>query len=82
MASFESGVSRYVWGVATIRIPFPVDFRGNECICCAQCDLYSRSSGRCPITHEVTQYPDKYVGGNCPLEREEENESDPASASE
>ena len=74
MSRFESGVARYLKGTAAVTVYFPVDFRGNATICCTACDLYSRTSGRCYLTHEIVPYPDKYVGGRCPLELEVDDE--------
>ena len=68
---FESGVSSYIVGQATVTVAFPVDHRGNPHVCCAMCDLFSRSSNRCPITHAVSEFPDKYIGSRCPLIFEE-----------
>lgn len=65
--SFESGVMSYIVGTATVEVPFPVDFRGNPHVCCAQCDLFSKTSGRCPLTHTISEFPDKYIGSRCPL---------------
>lgn len=67
---FESGVTEYVHGMATIEVFFPKDSRGNADISCYQCKFFSRNNGVCQITKEVTAYPTKYVGSNCPLEIE------------
>lgn len=72
MANFDSGVARYVIGRATVEVGFPVDFRGNEDINCYQCKFFSRNSGVCQLTKEIVEYPQKYVGTACPLERVEE----------
>ena len=64
---FESGVSSYIVATATVGVNFPVDFRGNSHVCCAMCDLWSKTSGRCPLTHAISEFPDKYVGSRCPL---------------
>lgn len=68
---FESGVSRYIVGEATVRVFFPVDSRGNAKIACEVCRFYSTSSRRCNLTGEVPEYPMLHVGSACPLERVE-----------
>ncbi len=74
MGSFESGISSYVHGKATVHNFFPVDQRGNADISCAQCFFFREASRRCGLNGEVSQYPSKYVGGSCPLEIVEEGE--------
>lgn len=72
MANFESGVASYVHGKATVDVYFPVDQRGNADISCTQCFFFREASRRCGLNGEVSQYPSKYVGSNCPLEMVEE----------
>jgi hypothetical protein len=74
MAYFESGVKEYIKAYATIEVAFPVDFKGSADICCYQCQFFSRNNGVCQLTKEITAYPQKYVGTECPLvpERKEE----------
>lgn len=72
MANFESGVASYVHGRATVDVYFPVDQRGNADISCTQCFFFREASRRCGLNGEVSQYPSKYVGSNCPLEIVEE----------
>ena len=67
MANFDSGVKRYITGTAYVSASFPVDWRDNPDISCRQCKFFSRSTGRCNLTQEVSEYPDKYVGSHCPL---------------
>lgn len=71
MADFESGVKEYVKAYAVLTVFFPVDFKGNADISCYQCKFFSRNNGICQLTKEVSAYPQKYVGDNCPLERVE-----------
>lgn len=73
MADFESGVSEYIHAQAIVDVYFPVDFRGNADITCEQCYYYRRSYRTCGLNGEVCQYPNKYVGGSCPLHIAEEN---------
>lgn len=85
MADFESGVAEYVHAQAVVDVYFPVDFHGNADISCEQCYFFRRSYKTCGLNGEVCQYPNKYVGGSCPLHiaeeennntMEEQNESD------
>lgn len=68
MANFDSGVSGYITAFATVTVHFPVDFRGNRFVCCEQCRYYSRSGRLCQLNKEIVEFPEKYVGSNCPLE--------------
>ena len=72
MANFETGVASYIIGKATVTVGFPVDSRGNADIACRHCKFYVRATQRCAINQEIVNYPEKYVGANCPLERVEE----------
>lgn len=71
MPNFESGVKGYITGTATIQNLFPIDFKGNADISCMQCRYFSRNNGICQITKEITAYPSKYVGVNCPFRNDE-----------
>lgn len=68
--SFESGVTAYVHGKATVDVYFPVDSRGNADISCQQCFFFREASRRCGLTGQISEYPNKYVGSHCPLEME------------
>lgn len=68
MNRFESGVKAYITGECTIKAHFPVDFKDNASVNCYQCKYFSRASGICYLTKEVSEYPTKYIGSNCPLE--------------
>ena len=72
MAKFESGVARYIIGTATIRNHFPVDFRGNEDVCCEQCRYYQRYRRSCNLNDAICEYPSKSRGSQCPLTFEED----------
>lgn len=67
MAYFEDGVKEYITGYAVVEVHFPVDYKGNADISCYQCRFFSRSTGICQFTKEISEYPTKYVGSNCPL---------------
>lgn len=74
MANFDSGVASYVMGAAIVKVGFPVDFKGNAEIACKHCKFLERANQRCGLNKEIVNYPDKYVGANCPLERIEEDD--------
>lgn len=68
--SFESGVASYITGKAEVRVHFPVDGRGNADVSCNQCFFFREASRRCGLTGAISEYPNKYVGSECPLEME------------
>lgn len=74
MAYFEDGVKEYIKAYATVVVNFPVDYKGSADICCYQCPFFSRNNGICQLTKEITAYPQKYVGTECPLVPEEREE--------
>lgn len=76
MANFESGVMKYIKAIAVVEVGFPVDWRGNAEIACKHCQFYDRAKQRCNLTQQVVNFPDKYVGECCPLERIEEGETE------
>jgi hypothetical protein len=67
MAQLDSGVKGYITGECAVKIHFPVDFRGNAEVNCYQCKMFSRNTGICQLTKEISEYPTKYIGSNCPL---------------
>lgn len=69
MANFESGVGSYIHAQAVVDVYFPVDHKGNEDISCSQCYFFRETQKRCGLNWEVCQYPNRYVGGSCPLVR-------------
>lgn len=69
----KTGVARYIKGTAMVWVHFPVDFKGVAEISCMQCRFFQRTSGRCALTGEISEYPGRYVGSACPLELEESN---------
>lgn len=75
MADFKSGVARYIWATAQVAVSFPVDQKGSEDVCCYQCKFYRRNYRACGLNNEICEYPEKYIGSNCPLTFiEKENE--------
>lgn len=74
MPNFESGVSKYVTGYATVINHFPVDSKGVAYICCEQCDYYKAASRKCSLNNQICEFPARYVGSHCPLELAEGGE--------
>lgn len=72
MVNFDKGVKSYIYGVHTVRVHFPVNHRDVADICCYQCNMFSRNTGICQLTKEISEYPTQYVGSNCPLKFEGE----------
>ena len=68
MASFDSGVAKYIQATATIKVAFPVDFKGNADISCYQCVFFRKNYRTCGLNGEICEYPEKFVGSHCPLE--------------
>lgn len=76
MSHFESGVKSFIKTQATVTVMFPVDFKDHTAINCMQCKFFSRHSGICQLTKEISEYPTKYVGRNCPLTPVDESEGE------
>ncbi|MBO5449416.1 MAG: hypothetical protein J5994_08805 [Ruminococcus sp.] len=76
MAVLESGVAEYITAQATVTVNFPVDFRGNALVACKVCPFLTHSTDMCQLTKELVPFPDKYVGGCCPLEIKEDKDVD------
>lgn len=77
MANFDNGVKRYIKARAVVEVNFPVDWRDKEEIACKHCQFYVRATQRCALNQEIVNYPEYYVGYNCPLEPvEEEKENE------
>ena len=77
MGKFDSGVARYIKTMATVTVSFPVDWRGSADISCKHCPYYVRATQRCALNQAVVNYPERYVGAECPLELiEEETEKE------
>ena len=67
MANFDSGVKGYITGKYLVEVHFPVDWKDNPDVSCYQCNFFSRNNGICQITKEISEYPTKYIGSQCPL---------------
>ena len=74
MANFEHGVKRYIKARATVEVCFPVDWRDKEEIACKHCPFYVRATQRCGLNQQIVNYPEHFVGADCPLEPINEEE--------
>ena len=68
-ADFDDGVKRYVTATATVFVHFPVSWKDQEDVCCVQCPFFRHNSRSCALNNEMCEYPEKFVGSRCPLER-------------
>ena len=79
MADFDSGVKRFITGICTVEVHFPVDWKDRADACCMQCPYLSSNERMCQLNKQPVQYPKQYVGFDCPLnfkeKEEKENES-------
>lgn len=73
---FDSGISRYIKAQTTVTVYFPVDSKGVAYINCSQCEYYRMNAHRCGLTGKVSAFPEKFVGGGCPLEVTGDEEND------
>ena len=69
MANFDSGVKGYIHARAIVDVYFPVDYRDNADVSCNQCYYFRRQSRSCALNGQICEYPEKFVGVNCPLDR-------------
>ena len=69
---FESGVSSYITGTAEIKVHFPVDKNGKAYVMCYHCPYFAKYDSKCKLNDSLCDFPEKYVGANCPLEYKEE----------
>lgn len=68
---FETGVASYVTLRGEVVNNFPVDFNGNTHVTCAYCRYYSSTANKCRLTEEIIYGAQKYVGHDCPLNKED-----------
>lgn len=74
MANFDSGVSRYIIGKATVTVGFPVDFKDRAEVACIHCPFLSSNERLCQLNKRPVAFPKTAVGDWCPLEPvEDEN---------
>ena len=74
MPNFDSGVARYIKAKAVVYVNFPVDFKGRSEIACKHCQFYVRATQRCGLNQAVVNYPEYFIGYECPLIPIEEGE--------
>lgn len=74
MASFESGVKGYVKAQAVVTTYFPIDWKGNVEIACKHCNFFVRATQRCGLNQTIVNFPERFVGTECPLEQVEVKE--------
>ena len=74
MANFDDGVKRYIKCKATVYVGFPVDWRDSAEVACKHCPFFVHSTRKCGLTQSVVNFPEKYVGHDCPLEEIIEDE--------
>ena len=78
MSDFSSGVKRYIKAQAVVEVNFPVDWRDRAEIACKHCQFYVRATQRCGLNQQIVNYPDNFIGYDCPLvpvdEKEEETD--------
>ena len=79
MANFDSGVKSFITGECTTKVKFPVDWKDRADVCCMQCPYLSSNERMCQLNKQPVQYPKQYIGYDCPLNfnenEEKENES-------
>jgi hypothetical protein len=75
MSKFDSGVKRYIKAYAVVEVGFPVSWRDSEEIACKHCQFFERAKNKCWLTGQVVNFPDGFVGSECPLEPIEETEN-------
>lgn len=77
MANFDNGVASFIKARAIVEVNFPVDFKGRAEVACKHCNFYIRATQRCGLTQTIVNYPDTYIGVDCPLVPiEEEGETE------
>lgn len=69
MACFDSGVKRYIKARAVVEVNFPVDWKDNAEIACKHCPFYVRATQKCALNQQIVNFPERYVGEYCPLEK-------------
>lgn len=72
---FDSGVDSYIIGRCVVEVAFPVDRRGRAEIACKHCNFFVRATQRCGLNQQIVNYPDSFVGTQCPLIYEENKEN-------
>lgn len=73
MANFDDGIASFIKARVTIEVHFPVDFKGRAEIACKHCNYFVRATQRCGLTQTIVNYPEHFVGTDCPLEEVKED---------
>jgi hypothetical protein len=68
MANFATGVKGYIKARAVVEVSFPIDWKDNAEIACKHCNFYVRATQRCGLTQTIVNFPERYVGEDCPLQ--------------
>lgn len=74
MANFEHGVARYIRARVVVEAYFPVDYKGKEEVACKHCPFFVRATQKCGLNQQVVNYPEHFVGVDCPLVPVDEEE--------
>ena len=74
MSNFSSGVKRFIKARAVVEVGFPVDWHDRADIACKHCQFFVYATRKCALNGMVVNFPEKYVGEHCPLERVEVTE--------
>lgn len=67
MANFETGILGYIKARAVVETYFPIDKKGNAEVACKHCNYFVRATQRCGLTQTIVNYPEKFVGNDCPM---------------
>ena len=75
--AFSNGVKAYVKARAVVEVNFPIDWNDKAHIACVHCKFYRGSSiqHKCGLNGEVVNFPERYVGSECPLIQAEVEEN-------
>lgn len=76
MANFDSGVKSFITGRCMIEVHFPVDWKDRADVSCMQCPYLSSNERMCQLNKQPVQYPKQYIGYNCPLNFNENEEKE------
>ena len=74
MSCFDSGIKAYVKAQATVTVYFPIDNKDVASIACVHCPYYRNTYRKCGLNDSIINYPEKFVGRNCPLTQVEVTE--------
>ena len=78
MANFDSGCKGFVVMECAVRVNFPIDWKDRAEIACKHCPYLSSNERMCQLSKQPVQNPKQYVGIDCPLKfnENEENENE------